>query len=142
MKDIPICTIHKTYLATYCPHCVEERNGLNGIPCPSNAAKDAEIKRLRDELNIALAYGVSEHNAAREKELEQKQRSCDVIVKEYAAKDAEIKRLREIIGMTESCIYSMVIKASDANDYARNIQKGLTEEIGKMDELRRMAKEG
>ena len=36
--------------------------------CPNCAAKDARIRELEDELNIALAYGVSEHNSCREAE--------------------------------------------------------------------------
>jgi hypothetical protein len=41
---------------------------------------------------------------------------------------AEMAWLRAILDMTETCLQSMVIKASDTNDYARNMQKGLSEE--------------
>lgn len=48
------------------------------------------------------------------------------------ALSAKNKRLIEILNMTVSCISAMVMKASDANDYARNIQKGLMEEMEKV----------
>jgi hypothetical protein len=76
-KDIPICTIHKTYLATYCPHCVTE----NPTPCLSCSSLSARIKELEEQVRMRdeVATVMEKHIARMGKEnkiLEKVARGC------------------------------------------------------------------